>query len=343
MILFADYIAGVRFLEIGAIVSTLQMTIDQIAIEHYLPEKRRRRRTNTVDGYESSIRLYVLPAWGAMTISEITKDAVQEWVDGLPELCGPGGAKKAYKCLRQVIRWAIDKWGLYVADPTRGIELPRQPLYRCETLTHRRLKRLIRGMVGCECEATFILSSSLGLRPGESYALRWEQINWRTGLVPIRATLQLASDGLREWPTKTVKSERDLYLPPWALDRLHQIWVDRGRPRGRIIADYSPQQVSFRIARWIKTHRLPRITMRNLRHTWATIAAQSGVGIELVASMLGHTNVQTCYRYYYAMTRAAATRAQRKVSRRLLGKTCDDMYKGIILTPAWPEQVPKAA
>ena len=69
MILFADYIAGVRFLEIGAIVSTLQMTIDQIAIEHYLPEKRRRRRTNTVDGYESSIRLYVLPAWGAMTVS----------------------------------------------------------------------------------------------------------------------------------------------------------------------------------------------------------------------------------------------------------------------------------
>lgn len=230
-----------------------------------------------------------------------------------------------------------------MADPTRGIELPRQPLYRCETLTHRRLKRLIRGMVGCECEATFILSSSLGLRPGESYALRWEQINWRTGLVPIRATLQLASDGLHEWPTKTVKSERDLYLPPWALDRLHQIWVDRGRPRGRIIADYSPQQVSYRIARWIKTHRLPKITMRNLRHTWATIAAQSGVGIELVASMLGHTNVQTCYRYYYAMTRAAATRAQRKVSRRLLGKTCDDMYKGIILTPAWPEQVPKAA
>ena len=59
--------------------------------------------------------------------------------------------------------------------------------------------------------------------------------------------------------------------------------------------------------------------------------------------MLGHTNVQTCYRYYYAMNRAAATRAQRKVSRRLLGKTCDDMYKGIILTPTWPEELAKAA
>ncbi|MEY8460964.1 tyrosine-type recombinase/integrase [Eggerthellaceae bacterium 24-137] len=145
-----------------------------------------------------------------------------------------------------------------------------------------------------------------------------------------------------EWPTKTAKGERDLYLPPWALDRLHQIWVERGRPRGRIIGDYRPQQVVYRIQRWVKAHRLPRVTMKNLRHTWATIAAQSGVTIELVASMLGHANVGTSYRYYYAMTRAAVTRAQRRVSRRLLGKTSDDMYKGIVLAPAFSEAIPLA-
>ena len=37
------------------------MTIAEIAIEYYLPAKRQRRRTNTVDGDESSIRLYVVP------------------------------------------------------------------------------------------------------------------------------------------------------------------------------------------------------------------------------------------------------------------------------------------
>ena len=40
------------------------LTIGQIALEHYLPAKRSRRRTNTVDGYESSIRLHVLPLGG---------------------------------------------------------------------------------------------------------------------------------------------------------------------------------------------------------------------------------------------------------------------------------------
>ena len=60
----------------------INLTIGIIALEHYLPAKRRRRRANTVDGYENSIRLHVLPKWGGMTIPEITKAAVQEWVDG---------------------------------------------------------------------------------------------------------------------------------------------------------------------------------------------------------------------------------------------------------------------
>lgn len=321
----------------------IELTIGEIAWNNYLPDKRKRRRTNTVDGYESSIRLYVDEKWGRLTIPEITKRAVQDWVDSLPEKCGPGGAKKAFKCLRQIIRWAIDEWGLFVADPTRGIELPRIPRRDIETLTHRRLKRLIRGMVGCECEETLILSAALGVRPGESYAIDWPNINWRTGHVPINKTLQPASDGLKIWPTKTAKGDRDGYLPPWALDRLHQLWVEKGRPRGRIIGDLTPSQVRYRIQRWMKNHKLPRITMKNLRHTWGTIAAQAGVKIEDVAAMMGHANIQTTYRYYYDLDAARSKRAQKRVARRILGKTSDDMYKGILLKPVWPQAMPQAA
>ena len=72
--------------------------------------------------------------------------------------------------------------------------------------------------------------------------------------------------------------------------------------------------------------------MENLRHTWGTIAACAGNPIETVASMMGHSNIQTCYGYYYQLTAAAARRAQRKVARSILGKTCDDMYKGLVIT-----------
>lgn len=98
----------------------LGMTIEEIVERHYLPEKARRRRPNTVYGYTSSIRLHVLPRWGACALGSVTHDEVQDWADELSRTkAGAGGAEKAYKCLRQVIRWAMDKWGVLMVDPTR--------------------------------------------------------------------------------------------------------------------------------------------------------------------------------------------------------------------------------
>lgn len=307
------------------------MNIKTITEEHYLPEKSKRRRANTIAGYESSLYRHVLPRWGALEIAEIDPDAVQDWVDELASEVGPGGAEKAYKCLRQVIRWAVRKFRMYVPDPTVGIEMPRKSLYKPETLTTRRLKKLVRGFVGHENEPTLIISAALGLRPGENYCLDWQSINWRTGAVLIRGTLQEVKGRLYAYPTKTAKSERDGFLPPWALDRLHQLWVDRGRPKGRIIGDRKPSSIAAAIQRHIKRCRLPRITMQNLRHTWGTLAANAGVAIATVAAMMGHSTIQTTYRYYYALTAAVAKRAQKKVARSVIGKTCDDMYRGLLV------------
>ncbi len=320
----------------------MEATLENIFWNAYIPAKQKRgRRTNTLDGYISSVKKHVLPAFGNRSLPEITRPAIQDWVDGF-EL--PGAAKKAYNCLRQVIRWAIMDGLLLLADPTVGIELPRKPAYKPETLTQRRLKRWIRGMVGCECEAAAIVEAALGTRPGECYYIRWEKINWRTGHVPIEGTLQQASKGVEEYPTKTAKGERDGWLPAWALDRLHQIWLELGKPKGRIIGDLTPSQASYRIRVWAEKHKLPRITMKNLRHTWGTLAAQSGAKIEDVAAMMGHSSIQTTYRYYYAMTAARAKRIQKKVAQTVVGKSYRDMYEGIDLKfSVLPEMLPKAA
>lgn len=70
----------------------------------YMEEKARRLRASTLEGYESALRLHVLPRFGGAELSELTFEEVQAWVDSLPL---PGQAGKAYKTLRQVVRWAI--------------------------------------------------------------------------------------------------------------------------------------------------------------------------------------------------------------------------------------------
>lgn len=83
--------------------------------------------------------------------------------------------------------------------------------------------------------------------------------------------------------------------------------------------------------------------MKNLRHTWGSIAAKHNP-IEAVSAMMGHSNIQTTYRYYYDITMATIRRVQRKVARSILGKTSDDMYKGVIIPlPTPPQELPMAA
>ncbi len=287
------------------------LAINAIALDHYLPEKRARRRATTVEGYESSINLHVLPAFGHMEIADVTRDAVQTWVDSMPSA---GAAEKAYKFLRQIIRWAIRRWALQVIDPTVGVELPRKPKYCPAVLDARELAGRLRGFWGHAHEATVVLSSSLGLRPGECYALEWRDVDMRSGAVRVSKTLQECRDGLVVYPTKTAQSDRTVYLPKWARERLRDLWRAAGRPRGRIIGDARPSTVKRRIARHAERMKLPRVTMENTRHTWATVAVAAGVAIETVAMMLGHSSIQTAYEHYIRPSKTIMEAAQTTVS-----------------------------
>ena len=234
------------------------MNLKEIAYCHYLPAKRKRRRANTCEGYASALRLHVIPRFGSMDLEEITHEAIQDWGDGF-EL--PGAAAKAFKTLRQVVRWSIANLGIRIWDPTIGIELPRKPKAEKHVLTAEEVATTLRGFWGHELEPAVILSSVLGLRPGETYGMKWSDIDMRSGAVHVRRTLQEVRGLLHVYLPKTEKSERTVYLPRFALDRLRTVWREQGRPKGRVIGAFKPSQVARRIKAWCRRQALPYVSM----------------------------------------------------------------------------------
>ena len=282
------------------------MNITEIAAE-YIAEKRRVRRESTVEGYESALRIHVLPRWGSMTVDEIDPDDIQAWVLDFDK---PGAAEKAYKTLRQVIRWAIRRMGLRVWDPTSlGVELPRKAAYHPHVLDASEAREYLRGMWGCEAEAVALCSLTLGLRRGESCALTWGDVNLKTGEVRISKSRQDVGSGTVVVPPKTDRSDRSLWLPVFALKRMRQL--AKGRGKGDLICPLAPTAAARRIKSWCRSHGLPHVSMTNLRHTWATLAIEAGVGIETVAMMLGHTEIGTAYEHYIVPRESVCVQAQR--------------------------------
>ena len=61
---------------------------------------------------------------------------------------------------------------------------------------------------------------------------------------------------------------------------------------------------------------LPGLRIHDLRHTWASTAAQNGVDMVTVAKLLGHASVETTERYTHLSDQSVADAADR-VSRRI--------------------------
>lgn len=283
------------------------MKLIDIYEQHYLPEKTTKRAASTVAGYDSSMRLYVLPRWGGCEIEDICSDDLQEWVDSFDQA---GAGEKAFKCLRQVIRYWIRKKRLHVVDPTVYVEVNHPKPYRPEVLDAEEVTEMLRALYGHWTEAVAICAVTLGLRRGEACALEWSDINLKTGEVRINKSRQYVNGQIITVKTKTEKSTRSCYLPKFARKRLKQI-----KGKGLIIGDVSPDKAARAIKSRCKKMNAPYVSMTNMRHTWATLAIEAGVGIETVAMMLGHTEISTAYEHYIVPRKTICQEAQAAVEK----------------------------
>lgn len=191
------------------------------AASRYMDDKRGRLRACTLAGYESALALHVLPRWGELELEAITPEGVQGWIDAFDL---PGAAEKAYKTLRQVIRWAIRRLGVRMYDPTAaGVELPHKPAHRPRTMEASQVRAYLRALWGHECEAVAICSVTLGLRRGEACGLKWSDIDLRTGEVRIRRSRQVVRGNEVVEAPKTERSARSCWLPRFAIKRLRAL------------------------------------------------------------------------------------------------------------------------
>lgn len=277
----------------------IMKTIRELSVE-YLAFIRQRVRENTYEGYVSSINLYVVPKWGDFCVDGIPRQEVRKWVDDFDKT---GAAYKAFKCLRQIIRWAISELEMDVKDPTVGGfpgKLKQRP--NPKVLTVEQVHERIKGFKNSKWEPIVLLMHSLGLRPGEAMGLKWKKIDWKTGQVTIDVSLQHTKSGIIEYPTKTSKSTRTLVLPNRIRKRMKKIWKKRGKPNGRIIGKESPRIVSSEIRIFARKHGLPECSMYNMRHTWATLMIESNVPIAKVSMMMGHSDIKITYSHYVVPT-----------------------------------------
>lgn len=163
-----------------------------------------------------------------------------------------------------------------------------------------------------------------GCRRGEIAGLKWEKINFETGIIVVdRSLLYSAKKGTYEAPTKT-KNFRALRLSPQSLDMLQkrkaecermkkankEHWVETPyifvRDNGEPI---HPDSITYWLNKFSDEHDIPHLHPHAFRHTAASTLIANGVDLVTTAAEMGHANATTTatiYAHEIALARANA-------------------------------------
>lgn len=161
------------------------------------------------------------------------------------------------------------------------------------------------------CKLGIYLALCTGIRIGELCALKRENIQFETGLLTVRNTMQRVQ--IENFNSKTVviitepkskNSVRDIPLPSFIID-ICKKYYDMLNSSDYLLTGTAkfmePRSLQYRFKKYIKESELENVNFHALRHTFATRCVENGFEIKTLSEILGHVNVNiTLNRYVHS-------------------------------------------
>jgi integrase len=178
---------------------------------------------------------------------------------------------------------------------------------KIRAMTPEQLDAFLQAAAGDRQAALWLFLADTGVRPGEAFALRWEDVD----LVAHQVRIERAAErGGRIKSTKT-GSARAVDLTPRlvaALDTRQTALEAEALAKGRDVtplvfpseADTPLDDVNVakRFRAIVQRAGLPRFRVYDLRHTAASHLLMSGAPLTYVANQLGHARPSTTLQHY---------------------------------------------
>ena len=154
--------------------------------------------------------------------------------------------------------------------------------------------------------ALWVLLSTTGMRRGEALGLRWSDVDLDAGRARIVQTIIQTSSVVSVGEPKTARGRRPISLDPATVAVMRSHRHRMLQERLLVGADFDdlglvfhqpdgswlrPDAVSEVFLRRVRRYGLPRLTLKGLRHTWATLALEQGIHPRVVQERLGHSTI----------------------------------------------------
>jgi integrase len=323
----------------GTAVDRSRQTVAQM-MQYWLDTYARHRcAAKTVDDYERTIRVHIIPALGAIQAQKLTPDVLQKFYgDKLAAGCGPRTVELCHLRLSQALDQSV-KLGLLrrnVADLVTPPRVPRKPR---QTWDEEQARRFLAVADQSGRGPIWIVALATGMRRGELLGLRWHDVDFERGILSVRQTVGALRGKPDVKPPKTRSSIRDVPVPVDVMAALREhrrrqneqrlalgpVWEDNdlvfAAANGRPIY---PDNLKRDFERLVHLAGVPRIRIHDQRHTHVTLAIAAGADIGAVSQRIGHSRTSITMDVYHHVLPRKHLEVSDKVGAVLFGQRAAD-------------------
>lgn len=213
--------------------------------------------------------------WSTLTREDIDKYISWRAENGIQ----PATTNRELASISALYRYFIRE-GLLTSNPCRFQSRRKQAQRLPNTIPAEDLKAAYENTFGL-VKVWIGLLATTGIRISELLALRWEDIDFKA------CSLEIMGKGSKE---------RIVYTAPEYLKELRTAY-ERKPLEGRIF-DYDQRDARYMLYQALKPYsRAKQLSPHAIRHSYATNLAGNGVNVVTIATILGHSHIETTQKY----------------------------------------------
>jgi integrase len=261
------------------------------------------RKPTTIGTYRSLLKTHLVPHLGDQALDQVAPEQVERMMAAMRlDGAGPKLTRNAVALLYQVFEFGQRK-GWCQANPCRAVD---RPVVENSTdirfLELEEVEALLRAvptddLFGETDRTVYLTATTTGLRQGELLALRWRDVDWTAGRIRVRQnyvrghwgtpktrrgsrsvpmTDRLAGELDRHFKRSAYQADDDLVFP---------------HPETGKVLDHSA--LSRRFKKALRKAGIRQVRFHDLRHTFGTRMAASGVPARTLQEWMGHRDSKT--------------------------------------------------
>lgn len=283
-------------------------------LTEWLTHIRQHVRPSTYAGYESNIRLHLIPRIGKRRLAKLSARDIRLMVD---KMRADGRKPRSIQYVHATLRAALEHAYREELVPRNVAKIVRVeqpvPLKPRDPLSVDEARKLLDMVKDHRCRALWVLLIMLGLRRSEICGLRWEHVNFENATLRIEQSVQRVDGKLRELPTKTRRSTRTVPLPARCLyalaDHHSALQAAAGqpgrpwRPTGYVFATgngtpLEPRNLTRMWTQLCDHLGIRRVPLHALRHTCVSLLLTLGIHPRIVMEIVGHSTIEMTMNTY---------------------------------------------